>query len=425
MLEITTFQNKIKTNKPRKRFTVFSISAIIIFSTIGFYTYVKNSPIGASNLPIIRITTEDNPNYENNINCNFQLESKNGLNSEVIVKSQIKIRGSGTGWNKFSPKKGYRIELSQPQSLLGMRKDDDWLLISMYSDFPRMKIKMAFDVYRSLSSTDPLTILPRSRYVLLYLNGEFQGLYLLAERIDRRLFGLDDAQDNLNSSLIFQTKFNTDLTCYDDEAWEQDWPNDYEGISIMEDILIDLTDFISNSKDDDFFHSTTGIYSKFNKLNLIDFFLYNFFIQHKDFWSKNYYLIRNTNPANFSFIPWDFDECFGQFAWKRYSADENPEMEIRSKNELYRRLIENTEFMRESKSRWFELRESLWTEDFFSEMISEFYDEIKNILEFDTNLWNPGNYDKEWNNDVYEYIEYLDQWIIERLDFCDNYFNQF
>jgi len=182
--------------------------------------------------------TEENPNYDSYINCTFQLSTNDGTDEFEPLKSKIRIRGSGTGWNEFSPKKDFRIKLSDDKSLLGMRRDDDWLLIGMYSDYPQMRIKMAFDVFRSLQPTNPTAILPRSQYVLLYLNGDFQGLYLLAEKNDRELFYLDEAQNNLNSSLIFQTKFNTDLKQYDKEVWEQDWPNDYEGIYIMEQILI-------------------------------------------------------------------------------------------------------------------------------------------------------------------------------------------
>jgi len=168
-----------------------------------------------------------------------------------------------------------------------------------------------------------------------------------------------------------------------------------------------------------------GIYSKFDKKNLIDFFLYNYLIQHKDFWDKNYFLIRNSYPNKFYFIPWDFDECFGQFAWKKYDNSIDEISEIRSNNELYNRLLGNSEFMEECKTRWFELREFLWTEEYFSDMISKLYEEIKDVLELDTDLWNPGKYDENWNCDVHEYIEHLNKWILERLEFCDAYFNMF
>jgi len=422
------FNKKIPNNRRKKQFFIFIIFSSILISSVYFYTYIQNSPIDSTEFTTIKIVTENNPNYESYISCTFQLSNIDGTEEFEPLKSKIRIRGSGTGWNEFSQKKGYRIKLTEDKSLLNLRKDDDWVLIGMYSDYPRMRIKMAFDTWRSLQEKNPTSILPKSRYVLLYLNGEFQGLYLLAEKNDRELFNLNEAQNNINSSLIFQTKFNTDLNTYDKEVWEQDWPNDYEGIFIMEEILTNLTSFISNSKDDEFFHEKTGIYSKFDKQNLIDFFIYNFFIQHKDFWDKNYFLIRNSYPNKFYFIPWDFDECFGQFAWKKYDADDNSIVEIseiRSKNELYNRLLGNSKFLEDCKIRWLELREFIWTDEYFSDMITNFYEEIKDVLELDIDLWNPGKYDENWSNDVYKYIKHLNQWILDRLEFCTLYFNSY
>ena len=80
---------------------------------------------------------------------------------------------------------------------------------------------------------------------------------------------------------------------YENSAWQQDWPNEDEGIFIMDEIMTDLFNFVSNTSDEVFFDSRTGIYSKFDKLNLIDFFLYNFFISHKDFWNTNYFIRGN------------------------------------------------------------------------------------------------------------------------------------
>ena len=427
-MAVEIFENRPVKSRQKRDIIVFYILASIIFLSILFYTFLQSSPNISSDLPTIKIMTEENPNYESYTNCTLQLSTSDGTEEFEPLKSKIRIRGSGTGWNAFSPKKGYRLKLSSDISLLNLRKDDDWLLIGMYSDYPRMRIKMAFDTWRSLQSTDPTAILPDSKYVLLYLNGEFQGLYLLAEKNDRELFSLDEAQNNIDSSLIFQTKFNTDLKHYDEEAWEQDWPNDYEGIYIMEEILINLTSFICNSQDDDFFHMKTGIYSKFDKLNLIDFFLYNYFIQHKDFWDKNYFLIRNSHPNKFYFVPWDFDECFGQFAWKKYDAEDDFITEIsdiRSNNELYNRLLGNSKFMEDCRIRWFELREILWTNEFFSDLITTFYEEIEGVLELDTDLWNPGRYDENWNCDAHKYIKHLNQWILERLEICDTYFSMF
>jgi len=349
------------------------------------------------------------------VNCTFDLDCTDSSLIVDSINAKIKVRGSGRGWNAKSPKKEYRIELSEQKSLLGMRKDDDWQLFAMYYDLPRMRIKSSFDLWRDLKSINPTAILPNSEYVALFLNGEFQGLYLLAERTDRRLFELDDAQNNLNSSLIFQASF----------PWEQNWPDKNGEYYIMDEIMTELNSFIENSDNNTFFDPKIGIYSKFDKLNLIDFFLFNFFILHQDFWDFNYYIIRNTNPSKFFLVPWDFDYSFGQFGGSFRDPTLNPEIEIRDKNVLFTRLINNKEFMRDCKNRWFYLRKEYWTEDIILGMISDLYEEIEYIYKIEKTMWDPKMVEKDWENKMDKSVSYLFQWIPERIEFCDMYFKNF
>jgi len=334
----------------------------------------------------------------------------------------IKIRGHSVA---TLAKKGYRLEFREKVSLLGMRKDDDWFLFASYLDQTRMRTKLAFDLWRSLKVDNPTAILPNSRYVKLFINKAFQGIYLLAEKTDKKLFGLDDAQNNKNTSLIFKAKAP--------QLWEQAYPNEEDGFFVLNDIIIELTDFISNTSNDVFFNIENGIFSKFEKKNLIDFYLFNFFILHRDFWSHNYYLVRNSSPEKFFLIPWDFDACFGQLGWRVYNFTM---IDTYYKNVLWYRLMRNNSFKIEIKERWKNLRENLWTEDFFISMLDEIYGDINVALEFEMNLWKPitieGPVNGSWP-DVFIYsneefnleekINSLEEWILNRLEICDSYFD--
>ena len=417
-------KNKLPIQKRKKEFLVLFIFALLIVSIVYYLSYIQYSPITSSDFPRINIKCENELNNEDYIDCTFELESDDDSDNILPMKSKIKIRGS---FNAEMPKKGYRIELSNQKSLLGMRKDDDWQLFAMFLDIPHIRIKLSFDLWRTLLPTNPTAILPKSKYVSLYINGEYQGLYLLAEKNDRRLFGLDDPQNNINSSLIFQAgSHKTNFYEYLKGSWDQDWPNEYDGYFIMDEIMTYLVSFIRNSNDEVFFDSETGIYSKFDKLNLIDFYIFNFFILHKDFWSQNYFLVRNQHPSCLYFlIPWDFDASFGQFLNRKYNFNENPESDIISRNFLYNRLLGNEEFILDCKNRWFQLREELWTEEFILDMVLEMYEDIRSILEIDTKMWYPLIFEVGWEKEVNEAVNYLFEWIPERLKYCDSYFSEF
>ncbi len=418
-----TIESKQRRHKRKKEVLIILLIGIILISGIFIYTYILYYPVYSGQYPRINLTCEEEPNYDNYVDCVFQLDYKGNSESVDPTNAKIKIRGSGTGWNEFSPKKGYRLSLKQPISLLGMREDDDWLLLDMYSDYPRMRFKLAFEFYQTLTPSNPTAIAPDSEYVNLFINGDYQGLYLLTERNDRRLYGLDDAQNNIYSSLIFQAKGHIYFKTYDPLKWEQDWPNEYEGIYIMDPILYDLIPFVSDSSDEEFFHPENGIYSKFDELNLIDFYIFNFFILHDDFWDKNYFLVRNTYSSKFFLVPWDYDRCFGQFAWNTFEPDRNEESNIRQLNYLFNRLLDNEDYRSSIKDRWFYLRNSIWSEQSIVDILYDIYEEVKEVLEIETNKWNPGDMRPHWRNDVDESVKLLFEWIPERLDFCDIYFH--
>ena len=405
------FEDKYPIHRRKKELLVLIVISFISLSTLFYFTYIKYSQLNLSKYPQINIICKDEIKTGDYINCTFELNIDDEFDKVFPIKARIKIRGSGHGWNAKSPKKEYRIELSIQKSFLGMRKDDDWQLFAMYYDLPRTRIKLSIELWRSLESTNPTAILPKSEYVCLFINGQYQGLYLLAERTDRKLFGLDNAQNNIDSSLIFQASF----------PWVQDWPNENNDIYIMDDILTDLFSFIINSSDEEFFNTETGIYSKFDKQNLIDFLLFNYFINHRDFWEYNYYLIRNTNPSKFYLCPWDFDSSFGQMGGSFRIPNENPESEIR-RNLIYNRLIDNEDFMLDCKNRWIYLREDLWTEDFILNMLVEFYEEIEYLYEIEKNMWDPEVVKSKWHNKFDDSISHLYQYIPARLEFCDIYF---
>lgn len=421
----TKFKNKKQKHSRKKEMLIILIIGLIFISGIYIYTYIIYYPVYSGEYPRINLTCDEDPNYDDYIDCTFQLDYKGDSESIDPMNAKIKIRGSGTGWNEFSPKKGYRLSLNQPKSLLGMREDDDWLLFAMYSDFPRMRFKLAFELYKTLTPSNPTAIAPESEYINLFLNGEYQGLYLLAERNDRILFNLDDTTENIDSSLIFQAKGHNTFQAYNPLTWDQDWPNDYEGIYIMDPILSELIQFVGESDNKEFFDTECGIYSKFDELNLIDFYIFNFFILHDDFWDKNYFLVRNTNPSKFFLVPWDYDRCFGQYAWNRWDADRNEESTIRQLNFLFKRLLDNDDFKKNVKARWFNLRSSIWSEQSIVDILYDIYKDIKDILKIETDKWNPGDMKSEWKNDVDESVKYLFEWIPERLNFCDTYFEIF
>ncbi len=91
---------------------------------------------------------------------------------------EVSIRGRGSASFKM-PKHSYKLELKNKESLLGMHKDKDWALIANFGDKSHLRNLMSY----KLSSLMGATYAPQCRYVELYLNRKYMGLFLLVETV--------------------------------------------------------------------------------------------------------------------------------------------------------------------------------------------------------------------------------------------------
>jgi hypothetical protein len=89
---------------------------------------------------------------------------------------QIKGRGNST-WAK--PKNPYKIKLNDKDSVLGMPADKEWALLANYFDKSLLRNDIAFELANRLQ----MAYTPRRKFIDLYLNGEYNGNYLLTELI--------------------------------------------------------------------------------------------------------------------------------------------------------------------------------------------------------------------------------------------------
>lgn len=87
----------------------------------------------------------------------------------------VKGRGNAT-WEE--PKKPYTLELNIAANLLDMGSAEKWILLPNCLDPSNLRNKFIYDYAAQLDM--PYT--PECRWVDLYLNGEYAGLYLLAEK---------------------------------------------------------------------------------------------------------------------------------------------------------------------------------------------------------------------------------------------------
>lgn len=91
--------------------------------------------------------------------------------------NSIKSRGNAS-WS--SPKKPYKFEFDIDTNLLGLGANREWVLLANSYDASNLKNKIIFETARKLG----VRFVSDSQFVDLYVNGEYRGLYLLAEKIE-------------------------------------------------------------------------------------------------------------------------------------------------------------------------------------------------------------------------------------------------
>lgn len=102
-----------------------------------------------------------------------------GIDSPESAVLDLTIKGRGNSSFTGMPKPSYKIEFEKKQEMFGMPKDRDWALIANSADKTLLKNFITYKLAGWLG--DEYT--PRCTFVELYLNRQYQGVYLLTETV--------------------------------------------------------------------------------------------------------------------------------------------------------------------------------------------------------------------------------------------------
>ena len=112
---------------------------------------------------------------ETYINCNVSITDS--LFNIANVEAGIRGRGNSTwAWAK----KPYRIKFNEKQGLFGYGKAKSWTLIANHCDLSLARNYLALNLSKN---TDDIGFTSTATYCSLYLNGSYQGLYLVCDQI--------------------------------------------------------------------------------------------------------------------------------------------------------------------------------------------------------------------------------------------------
>ena len=106
--------------------------------------------------------------------------SVDGRGQYQLHAASGRIRGRGNSTWSWYDKKPYRIKFDKSHKMLGIDKDKDWVLLANWRDVTKVMntyCSLTAD-YMGLPFTTPV------RFVELFINGKYNGIYQLAEQVE-------------------------------------------------------------------------------------------------------------------------------------------------------------------------------------------------------------------------------------------------
>lgn len=303
----------------------------------------------------------------------------------------IDIRGNSS--QSLSPKKSYGLELRDGSGtdldapLLGMPAESDWILSANYFDKSFLNNALTYQLARDMGR-----YAPRYRHVEVIVNGEYQGLYVLLERIKRgpdrvdiaKLRPEDIAGDDITGGYIL----SVDRAEEGNGFVSQFPPAGQEALEVFleyrypktEDIVPQQAAYISSYINafesaldgPDFADAAIGHRAFIEVPSFIDLFLINEFSKNVDGYRLSCYLFKDkdSNGGKLHAGPaWDYDIAWGNADYCEGSRTDGWAYEFgdvcggdgQQVPFWWSRLLEDPAYAHAVGCRWNELREGLFS----------------------------------------------------------------
>jgi hypothetical protein len=446
-------------------FLSFFVLLVFIFST----THAQD--FESSNLPIVVINTEGqtivdepkvnvrmgiidngpgNRNYYRNPFNNNQPDPFNNYDGTI----GIEFRGSSS--QSFN-KKPYGFETrelnsttSKKVSLLGMPAESDWILNATYNDKSLIRDVLTYHLSNQMGM-----YASRTKYVELVMDGVYQGIYILMERIKRdagrvdiaSLKTTDNSGDALTGGYILKIDKSTGTP---NGQWKSPYPAannmglyvlvDYPKLTNLTSTQLSyiqnhVTNFEHSLQSPDFKDPNNG-YAKYIDVNtFVDYLLLTELTHNPDAYALSTFFYKDRDSRNAKIKmgpPWDYNHAYGNAnycrgwetnTWtflttKLYCQDAGSQVPF-----WWERLLEDRDFCVKVRDRWKQLRQNQWTNN----NINQFVDQNATLLnEAQTRNFQRWPILGEWTwpnyyygNTYQEEVDWLKNWTKDRLIWLD------
>ena len=399
-----------------------------VFSVVMYtdkYYYILN--LKFTNMPILSINSlpELSQKYNDFISIDLELDnpsedkkvfdSSNSYMSLIeddyrVIRSKIDFQLRGHD-SLIYDKKSYKLNLKKYKdnvlinndlSLLGMYKDDDWVLDAMYIDFSKIRNKLSSDLWRMISNQDILN----GKYVELFINQKYCGLYLLKEPLNNKSLHVGET-GAIFKSVLYLNIDDQFVNNVGDKYYLLKGTNGYNSSSKK------IIDVMNRYYYDTYNHYDISeyVFDNFDLNNFLNYKVFIAFIKGVDNneYNNYYYYIQNKDGKLVK-VPWDMDLTFGLTFNRVYEYENVDDMGF----DIY--YYNSPELNNLIKQRYNDLRKNKLSIENINSYLDEYKEQLLNsgASKRDSERW--------YQYDVEQEIENVRTWIYARIMYLDDFF---
>jgi len=407
-----------------------------------------------SHLPIVKINTNGAqipnepkiPAWMEIIYTEGDTSSQHDLPN--VYSGHIGIERRGESSSGF-PKKQYSIETRTDSGtnnnvpLLGMPAENDWVLYAPYSDKSLMKNVLTYTLSRQMGEAAP-----RTRYVEVLLNGDYQGIYVLIEKIKRddnrvdiaTLLPQDTEGNELTGGYIIRNDKTTDVP--NSEIWRGPSNRPYglqslymyydpkykELVSEQRRYIVDFTKLFEDNLIKSSFRDSINGYRQYTDIfSYIHMMFINELSMNVDCYhfSTYFYNEKDSDGGKFFSGPvWDYNLAWGNVNYGDVEVDDGFIYTRGGRMFHWRRMMEDPWYANVAWSRWDDLRQNVLSWENIEHIIDSCVTHMGPAIDRNFEKWQTlGIYvwaNIEWPDTYEGEVAMLKNFITERLPWLDS-----
>ncbi len=273
------------------------------------------------------------------------LERPDGTNDDDDVAStliyrgkpwaiELKYRGAASS---YYPKRSYTVSFPSGDEFgdaeEGFEDRHKIVLTTLFDDNSYLRQLLCYELWAAMDDTrhDIQTFL-----AVLYVNGEYEGLFLVSDHIDGEYWedhGYNE-HGSLYKSVSHEGNFYDNYNGTPKWSWHAGYEKQ-EGVDGEWGDLDALVQFVATASDAEF---GAGIEQYVDVEEIADWWTLVRFTEADDSAGKNAYLYVDPETGLFHHAPWDFNHAFGQ-TWQTERQASSTNEDFFSVNNLFRRLV--------------------------------------------------------------------------------------